>query len=131
MGVRAMEDGEVLLGLRKEEDGLGDLIDWREVDRGIGRGNGEDPKFLVGSNRRHEVVGSGIDLEFTIPCTAHEVTDADDLGVESTVIDRLNQGFLGLDLGIYVFVGNVLPEEDFGLMDALVLRGLYVPKPPR
>ena len=119
--VVGVEHGALLRGGGQQADGLGDLVDGRELHALVAQGIGTTTQHIVDADAAHERVGGEVGLELTVGRTGGKVTHAHDLRIESVEGYGIEDEALGHELRVDVLVAQILADIEALLVIDVVL----------
>ena len=123
--VVGMEQAALLRRLCQRHDGLGGLVDGRELHGRVAHIIGIAAQHVEDSDAAHRAVGLEVDLELAVGGTRCEVAHTHDLSIQSMLGDGIKDDALRQELGMDILVGEILSEIEHLLRIARILsRGV-------
>ena len=125
--VIGMEYGAILGRRGQQHDGVGYIVNRRELEGLAECIVGHHTNDDIGPEQCQEVVGVEVNLELAVLLTGRQIAHTHNLGIEAVVVDGIEHQFLGLELGVDVLVSVdvlaepqiLLSEFDVGTGDAV------------
>lgn len=95
------------------------LVNRRELDILYHHRVSYDTQRGISLEASHGGVGVEVSLELTILGTRREVTQTHNLGTQASGSNRLQDSTLGQELGVRIFIAQILPEVELRLVQTM------------